>query len=125
MQYSDNKLHPKLTLQFFTDEKCFGPGVVLLLEKIKERSSMRKAAFEIGMSYSKAYTIIRRAQKHLGFELLNSKTGGVSGGGATLTDEAQRLITEFRACERELFLYCDEKFMEHFSWLDDYSGKEK
>lgn len=125
MHNSDNKLHPKLTLQFFTDEKCFGPGVALLLEKIKEHSSMRKAAIEIGMSYSKAYTIIRRAQKHLGFELLNSKTGGISGGGATLTTDAERLLFEYRACERELFEYCDLKYAEHFSWLDDYSDKEK
>jgi hypothetical protein len=31
-----SKLHPKLTLQIFADEKCFGPGVALLLEKVKE-----------------------------------------------------------------------------------------
>ncbi len=113
------KLHPKLTLQFFTHEKCFGPGVVLLLEKIKENSSIRQAAFDISMSYSKAWTIIKRAEKNLGFELLNSKTGGATGGGATLTEKAERLLADYRKFEKELTQLCDEKFVNYFSWIDD------
>ncbi|MBQ2971476.1 MAG: LysR family transcriptional regulator [Ruminococcus sp.] len=113
------QLHPKVTLQFFTDEKCFGPGVALLLEKIKENNSMRKAAFEIDMSYSKAWTIIRRAEKNLGFSLLNSKTGGADGGGATLTESGEKMLIAFRECEKELFLYTEDKFNEYFSWIDN------
>lgn len=119
------KLHPKLTLQFFTDEKCFGPGVVILLEKIKENNSIRKAAFEISMSYSKAWTIIRRAETNLGFKLLESKTGGVDGGGATLTENGERLLADYRKCEQELFEFCEKKFTEHFSWIDNNSKLEK
>lgn len=112
------KLHPKLTLQFFTDEKCFGPGVALLLEKIKENNSIRKAAFEIGMSYSKAWTIIKRAEKNLKFKLLSSKTGGVDGGGATLTENAEKLLKDYRRFEKELTQMCDEKFKTCFSWIE-------
>lgn len=122
---SRHKLHPKVTLQFFTDEKCFGPGVVLLLEKIKENSSIRKAAFEIGMSYSKAWTIIRRAEKNLGFELLYSKIGGADGGGATLTENGEKLISLFRTYEKEVFRFSDEKFSHYFSWIDENSELEK
>ncbi len=118
-QSENMQLHPKVTLQFFTDEKCFGPGVVLLLEKIKENNSMRKAAFEIGMSYSKAWTIIRRAEKNLGFALLDSKTGGADGGGATLTENGEKMLRAFRECEKELFAFADEKFIEYFSWIDN------
>lgn len=110
-------LHPKITLQFFTDEKCFGPGVALLLEKIKVNNSIRKAAFEIGMSYSKAWTIIKRAEKNLGFSLIVSKTGGADGGGATLTENGERMLFAFRECEKEIFEFADSKFVEHFSWV--------
>ncbi len=120
---SDNKngtkLHPKVTLQFFTDEKCFGPGVVLLLEKIKENNSIRKAAFDIGMSYSKAWTIIRRAEENLGFELLVSKIGGADGGGATLTENGENMISAFRLYEKEVFRFSDEKFEYYFSWTEN------
>ncbi len=118
---TDIKLHPKLTLQFFTNEKCFGPGVALILEKVDEHSSLRRAAADINMSYSKAWTIIKRAQKHLGFDLLVSKTGGADGGGAMLTDEAKRLLFAFRQCEKELNEICKKKYEEHFSFLDDIS----
>lgn len=112
------KLHPKLTLQFFTDEKCFGPGVAQLLEKIKVNNSIRKASFEIGMSYSKAWTIIKRAEKNLGFKLLSSKTGGVDGGGATLTNEAEKLLSDYRKFEHELTQMCEERFITYFSWIE-------
>lgn len=118
-------LHPKVTLQLFTDEKSFGPGVALLLEKIKEKSSIRKAAFDIGMSYSKAWTIIRRAENNLGIELLVSKTGGTDGGGATLTEDGERMLKAFRECEKELFEFTAEKFSQYFSWMEYNSKQEK
>lgn len=121
---NDVKLHPKLTLQLFTSEKCFGPGVALILEKVKEHSSLRSAASEINMSYSKAWTIVKRAQKHLGFDLLVSKTGGADGGGATLTKEGERLLSEFRQCEKELNDICALKYEEHFSFIKDISKLE-
>lgn len=95
-----------------------------MLEKIKENNSIRKASFEIGMSYSKAWTIIKRAEKNLGFKLLESKTGGVDGGGATLTENAERLLSDFRMCEKELLDFCDVKFSEHFSWIDNNANLE-
>ena len=124
-KFSDNKLHPKLTLQLFTSDKCFGPGVAVLLEKIIEHNSLRQAASDINMSYSKAWTIIRRAEKELGFALLVSKTGGADGGGATLTDEAMRLLRSFRECEQEINAYCSTKYTEYFSWISDISNKEE
>lgn len=118
---SDPKIHPKLTIQLFADEKCFGPGVALLLEKVKEHRSLRKAAMDIDMSYSKAWTIINRAEKHLGFDLLASKIGGADGGGAQLTQNGERILSEFRACEKELNDYLYDKYVEHFSWIEDNS----
>jgi molybdate transport system regulatory protein len=70
---------------------------------------LRAAALDIDMSYSKAWTIIKRAEKLLGFELLDSKIGGVAGGGAALTKNAQRLLTEFRQYEKELKEYLQKK----------------
>lgn len=70
------------------------------------------------MSYSKAWTIIRRAEKELGFALLDSKIGGKSGGGATLTEEAKKLLCDFRTYERELNDFAKEKFVEYLGWID-------
>ena len=84
----EQKFRPVLAIRIFADEKCFGPGIAVLLQKVQELHSLRAAAMSIGMAYSKAWTILKNAQQHLGFELLHSTTGGKHGGGATLTPEA-------------------------------------
>ena len=101
---------PVLTIRIFGEEKCFGPGVAILLRKVRELHSLRAAAMSIGMAYSKAWTILRNAQQTLGFKLLDSTTGGKHGGGAQLTPEGETLLDAYdrycaklRACAQELF----------------------
>lgn len=113
-----NKLHPKLTVQFYTDEKCFGPGVATLLSLVKEHHSLRAASMSISMAYSKAWTIIKTAERELGFPLLSSTTGGKSGGGAMLTEQAERLLKEFQSYSEELKAQADRLFAERFDWLN-------
>lgn len=113
-----NKLHPKLTVQLFTDEKCFGPGVAQLLKLVQEHHSLRAASMSMSMAYSKAWTIIKNAERGLGFPLLSSTTGGKSGGGAVLTGEAERLLAEFQAYESTLKSQAETLFAEQFGWLN-------
>lgn len=112
------KLHPKLTVQLYTDEKCFGPGVAQLLSLVREQHSLRAAAISMSMAYSKAWTIIKNAERELGFSLLSSTVGGKSGGGAVLTEEAERLLSDFRAYESALKSQAEQLFAESFDWLN-------
>ena len=71
------------------EEKFFGPGIAVLLHRVEEYHSIRQATASMGMAYSKAWAIIRRAERELGFPLLNTTTGGKEGGGASFgTDRA-------------------------------------
>lgn len=79
----EQNLHPVLSVRLFTDEKCFGPGVAALLTLVKTCHSLRAAAMEMGMAYSKAWTILKNAEEQLGFKLLLSTTGGKHGGRRT------------------------------------------
>lgn len=120
---SSKELHPKLIFRIYGDEKCFGPGIATLLCKVKQFHSLRQAALDMGMAYSKAWTIIHRAQECLGFPLLELKTGGKSGGGASLTYEGERLLASYELLKNELEDYTSERFAHHFSWLNN-SEKE-
>ena len=71
----------------------------------------------IGMAYSKAWTILKNAQQHLGFELLHSTTGGKHGGGATLTPEAAALLAAYEEYCRELNAYAAALFAEKFEGI--------
>ena len=61
----EQTFRPVLTIRIFGEEKCFGPGVAVLLRKVRELHSLRAAAMSIGMAYSKAWTILKNAQQSL------------------------------------------------------------
>ena len=95
------KLHPQLTIRIVADQKCFGPGIAALLHRVQELHSLRAAAADMAMAYSKAWTILHQAEQELGCKLLYSSVGGKHGGGATLTQEAELLLAAYEAyCER-------------------------
>ena len=112
----NQKLSPKISVRLFTDEKCFGPGIAALLRRVEEYHSLRSAASSMGMAYSKAWTILKNCEEHLGFKLLHSTIGGKNGGGATLTDEAQKMLLAYDAYCAELNAYADKLIDEKFSF---------
>ena len=72
----NEKLRPVISIRIFRETKCFGPGVAELLRHVREAHSLRGAAMTMGMAYSKAWTIVKQAERELGFPLLVSVTGG-------------------------------------------------
>lgn len=114
MDMTKEKLHPVLSVRIFGAEKCFGPGVATLLEKVEELHSLRAAAGSIGMAYSKAWTIVKRAETGLGFPLLSSTTGGRGGGGAALTEQGRALLTAYRRYCDALREFAAQRFAEDF-----------
>lgn len=110
----EKQFKPVLTIRIFAEEKCFGPGIAVLLKKVQELHSLRAAAMSIGMAYSKAWTILKNAQQQLGFPLLHSTTGGKNGGGATLTPEAAALLAAYEEYCSELNAQAKKLFAEKF-----------
>lgn len=80
--------------------KIFGRGPAILLKKTDELGSLKKAALEMNMAYSKAYLIISNAEKALDTKLLIRKIGGKYGGGSTITEEAKELIFKYEEFDR-------------------------
>lgn len=111
----EEKLRVVITSRMFTDRKCFGPGVAMLLRRVQRLHSLRAAAMDMDMAYSKAWTILREAERGLGFKLFSSTTGGRGGGGAALTGEGERMLAAYDAYTRELDAAGQALFQKHFS----------
>ena len=109
---ANKELTCQITVRIYGQEKCFGPGVADLLERVDRLHSLRKATIEMDMAYSKAWRIIKIAEENLGFSLLDSVTGGKGGGGADLTPDAQRFLKSYRKFEKAVREYADEAFVE-------------
>lgn len=84
------------------DEIIFGQGPRELLTRVKKLGSLSKAASSMEMSYSKAWNLINRIEKELGYKLLEKKVGGASGGSSTLTPKGEDFIDKFNYVETEL-----------------------
>ena len=117
----DKELHLKLTVRLYTDDnqRCFGPGIATLLERVREHKSLRSAAASMEMAYSKAWRIIRTAEDVFGCKLLSSTIGGRNGGGAALTPQAERLLAAYNDYVAEVKAFADAKFDEHFWFYQD------
>ena len=113
----EKQLHAKISVRLFTDEKCFGPGIAALLHRVEEYHSLRSAAASMDMAYSKAWTILKNCEEHLGFKLLHSTVGGRNGGGATLTDDAEKMLAAYDAYCADLRAYAAQLIEEKFSFF--------
>ncbi|MDR0840765.1 MAG: LysR family transcriptional regulator [Christensenellaceae bacterium] len=80
---------------FCKGEKCFGRGIAELLTRVRACRSLRAAAMEMNLAYSKAWRIIKTSEEIFGCKLLVSQTGGQHGGGASLTPEAEDLLARY------------------------------
>ena len=113
----ERKYRPVLSVRIFGQEKFFGPGVAELLKRVQEKHSLRAAAISMGMSYSKAWTVIKTAEKELGFDLLVSTTGGKHGGGAKLSTRAEAILAAYEEYRTILQAYAEKEFSEKLEAL--------
>ena len=122
----DKELHLKLTVRLYSDDnqRCFGPGIATLLERVREHRSLRAAALSMEMAYSKAWRIIRTAEDVFGCKLLDSTIGGQHGGGAVLTSEAERLLGVYRAYQADVEAYARGRFDEAFGSFRELEKQE-
>lgn len=74
------------------DEKFMGIGVLWLLQSLETEKSLRSAAARLGISYSKAYSMISNLEKAVGKPVVERKHGGHERSGVTLTSWAKSFI---------------------------------
>lgn len=89
MQY---RVRVKLCVGDDKRELGFGRGIVMLLEGVDRLGSLNAVAREMGMAYSKAWTVVKRTEKEFGLELLVRD----SRRGSALTEQARELIARYR-----------------------------
>ena len=84
---------------------AFGPGKAELLEALDQTGSITKAAHELGMSYMRAWTLIRTMNRSFNEPLVDAVRGGTKGGGgARLTSTGRQVL--------ELYQEMDEKCLD-------------
>ena len=113
-------LHLKYSLRvrLIREKIFFGPGVGELLRLVGETGSLQTAAASMGMSYSKAWKIVRAAEAELGFALMERHVGGSGGGFSRLTEQGQDFLGRYEAFQREVYAAADTLFQKYFQGGD-------
>ena len=108
-------------------EKFMGIGVLWVLQKTRELGSLRAAASDLGISYSKVYRMIVNLEDNLGVKVVDRKKGGSDRSGATLTEFGERFADVYDRFQKECKALLNEpfvKFTEEMNGLiDSYKGK--
>lgn len=95
-KYYDIFLKFKVWLENTKGESILGNGKFELIEGIDQLGSLKAAADKLGISYRKAWGMIRDAEEKLGFCLTEKHRGGQHGGNSTLTPEGKELIEAYK-----------------------------
>ena len=88
------------------DHIAVGPGKIALLEAIAETGSITAAAKSLDMSYRRAWLLLDELNRSLTQPAVDSAKGGLLGGGSSLTDAGQQLITLYRRIEKRAEAAC-------------------
>ncbi len=104
----------------------FGIGIVWLLENIEQTGSIRKAAQNLGMSYSKAHKILTRVEEKFGKKLLEKTRGGIQRGGSQLTPFAKEFIIVYKEFQQNIKDFANKEFEKKIlNYLLNFNNFEK
>lgn len=109
------KLRYKVWLEHEGLGKAFGDGPLEMLQRVERCGSLRQAAAEMGMSYNKAWYLVRKLEKALGFALLERRSGGRHGGGSVVTPRARELMVQYRRFREQVARDLVELYRRNFA----------
>jgi len=80
---------------------ALGPGKVDLLGLVGKTGSIREAADRMGMSYMRAWTLIKTMNTCFKQPLVEAVRGGSKHGGAKLTETGRKALKLYHAMEED------------------------
>jgi len=86
-----------------------GQGRVQILESIIEHGSISKAAKALEMSYKKAWRLVNGMNDASETSIVIRNSGGVGGGGTTVTQRGIELIKAYRNLEKRTNKYFEKE----------------
>lgn len=107
-------IHYHVKVRLYNEEIAFGKGIAQILQLVERHGSLSAAYKSMGMSSSKAWKILHRAEADLGFPLLKSSSGGAYGGSTELTLEGRELLAKYEQFDALLQAYAEETFKKIF-----------
>jgi molybdate transport system regulatory protein len=98
----------------FRNTPTFGAGVARIMKLVKETNSLSEAYKLMGLSSSKGWKIVKKAEEDLGFSLFTSVIGGKGGGQSKLSEEGEEFLNRYSSFVEELNIESEKIFKRYF-----------
>ncbi len=85
------------------DNFNIGPGKIALMEAIISCGSISSAAKTMGMSYRKAWKLVKEINNASNKKIILTNTGGKGAGGTKVSPDGISFIKAFRNIEKKVF----------------------
>lgn len=126
------RFNMEVKLKIWLEDKgnpVFGQGRRRLLEAIHQYGSINRASRELGQPYRKVWSSLSTMEKRLGFQLLERRVGGKSGGGACLTREGLDFLRRYGELMQDLQSLVMQKtdilFNGRYAQMHSQSGEKR
>ena len=113
-QNEDAVLGVKTKIVLSKNVDFFGPGLFHLLQYIDEEGTIHAASNKMGMSYSKCWKLLNRAEEQMGFTFLDRYNGGPHGGNSRITEEGREFMRRYEALLEEMKEMSQKAFEKYF-----------
>jgi molybdate transport system regulatory protein len=109
-------VRPRLKLWIETDngEVALSEWRITLLQAVAQHGSLVAAARALGVPHRTAWQRVQEMEKSLGVRLLETTSGGASGGWSRLSPAAEDLIRRYEALRAGLDDLVGERFRDGF-----------
>jgi len=101
------------------EDIALGPGKVDLLALVGQTGSIREAAERMGMSYMRAWKLIKTMNACFKKPLVEAVRGGRAHGGATLTETGRKALELYQQMESDCLEATKQRWNELKSLLRD------
>jgi molybdate transport system regulatory protein len=122
-KYYNIFLKQQLQLVTRDDDTIISEEGFTLLAEIKKEQSIVAAAINMGISYRKAWGLLREIENVLGFQLVGKHRGGKAGGKTDLTTEGLELTNAYIDLKSELEVKVHDTVKSFFKRVNKISEK--
>lgn len=112
--HSEQLLRPIIDISIMREKKILDKTSTVLLQAIEYTGTVKDACDKIGISYSKAWIMIKEMEQAFGFSLLERRQGGEYGGTSSLTKEGKELLNKYEMYIEEVTAFSEQSFTKHF-----------
>ncbi len=123
-KYYDIFLKQQIQLVTKEDDTIINEEGFTLLTEIKKEQSIVAASRNMGISYRKAWGLLREIENVLGFQLVGKHRGGKDGGKTDLTSEGLELTNAYIDLKAELEENVHDTVKNFFKRINKIAGKE-